>query len=118
MKILVAFLISKLVLMVLLGCKEETAAEKKVAEEISPGEQIWKANCKVCHLQGVGGAPPIGNKKAWQHRVGQPLDTLVSHALNGYSSSPDTQMPARGGNEQLSDEDIRAAVTYMVSKSK
>ena len=72
----------------------------------------------VCHNQGVAGAPKIGNKKAWAPRIAQGLDTLVSHALNGYSSSPDTQMPARGGNESLSDAEVRMAVEYMVGQSK
>lgn len=75
------------------------------------GEAIVKANCFVCHAQGINGAPIIGNHKMWGPRAGQGLDTLVSHAISGYGL-----MPAKGGNEELEEEDIRLAVGYMLSQ--
>jgi cytochrome c5 len=75
------------------------------------GEAIVKANCFVCHAQGINGAPIIGNHKMWGPRAGQGLNTLVSHAMSGYGL-----MPAKGGNEELQEEDIRLAVGYMLSQ--
>ena len=37
-------------------------------------------------------------------------DVLVQHASNGYGL-----MPAKGGNEALTEDQIRAAITYMLS---
>ena len=68
--------------------------------------------CSSCHGAGVLGAPKIGNAEDWTPRVAQGLDTLVSHAVNGFKG-----MPAKGGMATLSDADIRSAVIYMLKDS-
>ncbi len=75
------------------------------------GMNIVKSNCKVCHGQGINGAPIIGNKKMWGPRIEQGIDTLVSHAMNGYGL-----MPAKGGNDALTETEIRLAIGYMMSQ--
>lgn len=77
----------------------------------SPGEQVFTQNCKVCHAQGINGAPIFGNKKMWAPRVEKGIPALIQHAMNGFGL-----MPAKGGNESLTEEDITGAVTFMVSK--
>jgi len=90
----------------------ETAVEQPAPDPaLVAGEAIVKANCFVCHAQGINGAPIIGNHKMWGPRAGQGLDTLVSHAMSGYGL-----MPAKGGKEDLDEEDIRLAVSYMLSQ--
>ena len=79
--------------------------------DIAAGEAVFNQTCKVCHAGGINGAPIVGNKKMWQARADQGLDTLVSHATQGFGL-----MPARGGNESLSDEQIRQAVKYLLSR--
>ena len=74
------------------------------------GEQLYTKNCKVCHAQGINGAPILGNKKMWRARTEQPLSTLVEHAANGFGL-----MPAKGGNDALTDNDIEQAIGYMLS---
>ena len=82
-------------------------------EEITPsiGEQVFNGTCKVCHAQGINGAPILGNKKMWQSRITKGVPTLIEHATNGFGL-----MPAKGGNTSLTDEEISAAVNFMVSK--
>lgn len=75
------------------------------------GEAVFNATCKVCHAQGINGAPILGNRKMWSKRAPQGLETLVQHASEGYGL-----MPAKGGNDTLGTEDIEAAVSYMLSK--
>ncbi len=77
----------------------------------SPGEQLVKANCKVCHAQGINGAPVIGNNKMWGPRIGKGIDALVANAMAGVGL-----MPAKGGKTELTEADIRMAVEYMVSQ--
>ena len=43
------------------------------------------------------------------------MDTLIDHALNGFSSSTGV-MPRKGGRVDLSDEEIIAAIEYMVGQ--
>ncbi len=88
------------------GCSKE-----EVVVEISAGEQIFKGTCKVCHAQGINGAPILGNQAMWKERANQGIDTLVKHAMNGYGL-----MPAKGGNEALTEAEIREAVNFMLSK--
>ena len=92
--------------------------EKPAASEHAEGQQVWLGTCKVCHGTGLAGAPFIGNKELWKPRISQGMNTLFSHALNGFTSDVGNTMPARGGNKDLSDDQVKAAVKYMVSVSQ
>jgi cytochrome c5 len=73
------------------------------------GEQLVKERCSECHATGKGGAPKIGEMADWKPRLQSGVETLVSSAIHGHNA-----MPARAGMANLSDADIRAAVTHMV----
>jgi len=81
------------------------------------GKAIYEANCKSCHEQGVDGAPALSNKKEWQSRLEKGIDGLVEIAIIGIQGYGGT-MPPRGGNPNLTDEEIKAAVTYMFEQVK
>lgn len=76
------------------------------------GEKVFGTTCVTCHGAGVLGAPKVGDKTAWGPRIAQGKDTLYTHALGGFK-----MMPARGGNAALKDEEVKAAIDYMVSKA-
>ena len=73
------------------------------------GEGIYGSVCVACHASGAAGAPIRGEEEAWAARTEQGFATLVDHAINGIGA-----MPAKGGNASLSDEEVEAAVAYMV----
>lgn len=79
--------------------------------ELEQGEKIVQENCFVCHAQGINGAPILGNKKMWDKRLPQGTDVLIEHAIQGYAG----MMPPKGGNPDLSDDEVALAVKYMVS---
>lgn len=81
------------------------------------GKTAYDANCAACHGAGVAGAPRLGDKTAWQARIAQGNALLEEHARKGFQGKTGF-MPARGGNAALSDDDVRAAVAYMVQRSK
>ncbi len=97
-----------------------TAAEfPSVADpRLQQGREIWLETCKACHGYGLAGAPRIGDIEAWKPRIAQGIDTLHQHALNGLLGKSGTEMPARGGSDSLSDEQVKAAVDYMVASSE
>lgn len=97
---------------------EGTPGEEPLSEELAQGKVVWEANCRVCHGPGLAGAPPKGDTDAWSARIEKGVETLVQHATDGYSGPGGHQMPARGGNPDLSDAEIVAAVNYMVSQSR
>lgn len=96
----------------------QTAQPVAVAAAEAPsGEEVYKMACAACHAAGVAGAPKLGDPAAWSARVEQGMDTLVSHAINGFQGSAG-YMPPKGGRTDLSDDAIKASVEYMVENSK
>lgn len=81
------------------------------------GEHVYKVTCSLCHGTGVGGAPALGTKADWDPRIAQGKETLYEHALKGFTGTKGT-MPPKGANVSLPDDDVKAAVDYMVSKAK
>jgi len=81
------------------------------------GKGTYDKACMACHAAGVAGAPKLGDKAAWKDRVAQGNDTLYTHAIKGFTGKKG-MMPAKGGNTSLSDADVKAAVDFMVGKSK
>lgn len=79
----------------------------------SDGEKVYKKACKMCHGAGMMGAPKTGDAAAWADRIAKGMDTLNDHAINGFG-----KMKPKGGKKSLSDEDVKAAVAYMVEQSK
>jgi cytochrome c5 len=76
------------------------------------GKQVVDEVCSACHAAGVNGAPRIGDRDAWIQRARQGIDALTRSAIRGHG-----RMPSRGGMAPLYDEEMRAAVTYMVNYS-
>ena len=81
------------------------------------GQQVYQTTCVACHDAGIAGAPKLGDKGQWAKHVAKGLDTLYASALNGVQGSAGA-MPAKGGNPALSNAEVRAAVDYMVARSK
>ena len=73
------------------------------------GKRIYDRVCYTCHRSGLLGAPPAGNKQAWMPRVGNGKVALYQSALNGKND-----MPPKGGKEDLTDEEVKAAVDYLL----
>jgi cytochrome c5 len=87
----------------------ETAAAAPAPAAAADGQQVYQSACFACHGTGAAGAPKLGDQVAWEARVAKGKDTLLQHALNGFNA-----MPPRGGRMDLSDEQVSAAVDYML----
>jgi cytochrome c5 len=81
------------------------------------GKGIYNQSCAVCHNNGMAGAPITGDKEVWADRTKPGMEAVINRAINGYVGE-DGAMPAKGGNMSLSDEDVAAAVHYMVEQSQ
>ena len=97
---------------------EGTAAP---AAEASPsaaaavdGKAVFDASCMACHgaNSAIPGIPRITHKDEWKDRIAKGKDTLHKHGLEGFNT-----MPAKGGNTSLSDDEVKAAIDYMVNQS-
>src|SRR5215467_6194222 len=78
------------------------------------GEEVYKNRCSLCHAGGAGGAPRFQNREEWEPRAAQGKLTLYRSALKG---KPNTAMQARGGFRDLSEDEVMAAVDYMVAQA-
>ena len=76
------------------------------------GQQVYNQVCGTCHNAGVANAPKLGDKAAWAPRIAQGNDKLYASSIKGKGA-----MPPKGGFSG-SDADFKAAVDYMVNKSK
>lgn len=81
------------------------------------GPEVYNEICIACHAPpGIGGAPALGDGDAWAARAAQGLDTLIDHALHGFSGQNGI-MPRKGGRVDLSDEEVIGAVEFMVEQA-
>lgn len=92
------------------------AAPAAPVAENSAGKSAYGKTCALCHGAGVAGAPKPGDKADWGPRIAQGKETLYKHAIEGFTGAKGV-MPARGGNSGMSDDDVKAAVDYMVGLS-
>ncbi len=76
------------------------------------GKKTYDGACGVCHNAGIAGSPKFGDATAWAPRIATGKDALYTTALKGKGA-----MPAKGGRADISDENIKAAVDYMVANS-
>lgn len=87
--------------------------EEVVAEVVTGGEKVYQQACQLCHAAAVAGAPMTGDASAWEERLAKGRDMLLTSAIQGIGA-----MPAKGGQLQLSDEEVASAVDYMIEQAK
>ncbi len=76
------------------------------------GRKIYGTYCTSCHATGLNAAPMYGSKPIWGKIVKNGRDTVYANAINGLRG-----MPARGGIAGLSDDEVKAAVDFLIGGS-
>jgi cytochrome c5 len=111
---------------------EASQNEQRVLERIKPvgtvviadasgphgnltGAEVYAQVCKTCHEAGLAGAPKIGDKAAWGARIVAGEQMLVQHAIAGFQGKTGV-MPPKGGNTELTDEEVHRAVVYLANQ--
>ncbi len=124
-------LLATLSLVLLAACGQKEAAAPAVVAAPAPlatpaapavaentvGKSVYGKTCALCHAAGVAGAPKPGDKADWGPRIAQGNEVLHKHAMEGFAGAKG-QMPARGGNPALKDDEIKAAVAFMADQSR
>ena len=77
------------------------------------GKAVYDKTCVACHASGVANAPKLGDKAAWAPRVATGKDALLASVIKGKGA-----MPPKAGAADLKDDDIRAAIDYMLASVK
>ena len=86
------------------------AASDSAIAVADPGESLYNTVCQACHAAGIAGAPKTGDQTVWGARLELGNDVLYQSVIKGKNL-----MPARGGATNASDDDIKAAVDFMLS---
>lgn len=72
------------------------------------GKAVYDKACHICHATGVAGAPKVHDAAAWEPRLEQGLDTMVSVVKTGKGA-----MPPGGMCTDCTDEDYKKAIEFM-----
>ena len=107
--------------LILMGCLGLFATSLSMADShessARSGEEVFEANCANCHTGGFGGffsgAPKVGDEDDWEALIPKGVDGLTATTIAGIGD-----MAARGACTVCSDEEIRAAVEYMLENSQ
>ncbi len=93
------------------------ATEKSLPEPVngaekSAAEVSYDNYCAACHANDAIGAPVVGNKEAWAEVMTKGIDEVYANGINGINA-----MPPKGGMD-MSDDEFKAIVDYMINASK
>lgn len=82
--------------------------------EARDGETVYNTKCMACHATGAAGAPKLGDAADWAARSAERgIDGLYTSAISGFQG-----MPAKGLCMDCSDDELKAAVDYILENSK
>lgn len=90
----------------------QAAASESAPEH--PGKQTYEEFCFSCHTPGLSGAPKLGDVEAWAPRIAKGPELLLQTTIEGIPPA----MPARGICMSCSDDELAAAIDYMVERSQ
>lgn len=111
---ILAYLINANYLSVTYEMEEAAEVEEEKFSGVS-GQQIFSKTCIACH--GADGKGAISGVPDLADRLSKPRTTLVKNVTEGFQS-PGSQMmmPPRGGNPDLTHEEIEAVVDYLMKE--
>ena len=87
-----------------IGC----GSEAEVVDH--PGKAVYQKYCYACHQAGIADAPKLGDKEAWAPRLTKTRAELVHNVIEGMAPG----MPPRAGCGTCTDDELAAAVDFMV----
>ncbi len=90
-----------------------TEDKKPPQAEKAPGEHVYEQYCRVCHRDGLAGAPKFRVEDDWKPRLAKAnIDELTASVIKGLNA-----MPPKGTCFDCSEADLKAAVEYMIPQS-
>ena len=76
------------------------------------GEQIYKQTCIACH--GANGEGAIPGVPKLSERLSKSDEVLLLNITNGFQSEGSPMaMPAKGGNPDMTDTDVKKVLSYI-----
>lgn len=73
------------------------------------GADIYNRSCAACHATGVLDAPKFGSGAMTARLNDKGMDALLSNSISGINA-----MPPKGTCNDCSDDELKAAIEYMI----
>jgi len=85
------------------------------AGDVTKGAEIFDGTCVACHgADGKGAFPGVPDFTIPGGRLSKPDSVLINHIDNGFESpGADMAMPELGGNEDLTEQDVKNVLAYL-----
>lgn len=101
--------------LLLLGCGEpNTTSSNQQPRTLMPKDAnvaaLYQRSCYACHVNAGSRAPLTGDAKAWEPRLAQGMDQLLTHVIEGFGG-----MPPLGLCMDCSAEDFQALIEFMAT---
>lgn len=77
------------------------------------GKAVYDKSCASCHNKGLMGSPKLGDKAKWE-----PLIKTGQAAMEESVTKGKGKMKPKAGKEDLSADDIKASVEYMIKQAQ
>lgn len=119
-KLLTIIVITLLAAVFLAACGG-SAEPTYAPEDVAQGGEIFASTCSACHGPDAKGLPNLGKDLTTSEYVGDSDDaTLLTLLKEGRPSGHElnttgVDMPPKGGNPSLSDDDLTTIVAYIRS---
>ncbi len=94
------------------GAVTTASSDTGAASASRSGEEVYNGGCGTCHNTGIANAPKLDDKAAWEARVANGLETMLSIATKGKGA-----MPPNGGDPKITADELKATVLYMTKKA-
>lgn len=106
------------------GCSENASvlSQKEIqaiqlvfdaAEQTPDVMEKWSRSCALCHVNGEGGAPRMGDASAWKPRIAKGNAQLMVNTVRGFN-----RMPPLGYCMDCEDNDFAAMIKMMAGIDK
>lgn len=84
--------------------------EASGSQQARSGDAVYNQFCAACHTSGILNSPKLNDAADWESRLAQGMETVLYNAIRGYNA-----MPAKGTCGNCSDDEIQAAIDYMIA---
>ena len=101
-------------LMLLGACSQQPDSSEMLEPALAA---VYESSCAPCHAGGLGGAPKTGDREEWGRRTSKSLAQVYKNAIEGFEGSAGV-MPAKGARPDVSDDDVKVLVDFMLEVSR